>query len=122
MLRCLLQDVIPSSIKSCSTQNTSFFQGQTVGVFVSDCLVLMYQDQNDPVDKLGCQFFDALVIDRVRGGDVPPPQLVPQINDDGSRFALWDEQVVSSPVWRGFVKGLMSNPYIKEMWPNAYAS
>ncbi|KAI8329870.1 mediator complex subunit Med5-domain-containing protein [Chlamydoabsidia padenii] len=121
MLRCLLQDVIPSSIKDCSTKNTSFFQGQTVGVFVSDCLVLMYQEPNDTIDTLGCDFFDALVIDRVRGGEVPQ-LVVPRPSKDGSRFGVWDEEVVNSPVWRGFVKGLMSNPFIKEMWPNAYAS
>ncbi|KAI8089632.1 mediator complex subunit Med5-domain-containing protein [Halteromyces radiatus] len=122
MLRCLLQDVIPSSIKHYAMQNTSFFQGQTLGVFVSDCLVLMYQQENDMVDELGCKFFEALVIDRVRGGEISSLQLVPQSNEDGSLFSSWDDDVVSSPVWRGFVKGLMSNPFIKEMWPNAYAS
>ncbi|CAO3586334.1 unnamed protein product [Absidia cylindrospora] len=122
MFRCLLQDVIPSSINYCSTRNTSFFQGQTLGVFTSDCLVLMYHEAGDLVDELGDNFFKALVIDRVRGGDVSSLQMVPQASEDGTRFAPWDEEVVGSPVWRGFVKGLMSNPFIKEMWPGAYAS
>ncbi|CAO3587501.1 unnamed protein product [Absidia cylindrospora] len=122
MLWCLLQDVVPSFVSHCAFNNTSFFQGQTLGVFVSDCLVLMYHEANDKVDKLGIQFFEALVIARVPGGEVSSFQKVSQVSDDGSKFAPWNEDVVNSPVWHGFMKGLVSNPFIKEMWPNAYAS
>lgn len=82
----------------------------------------MYHTAGDLVDQIGDKFFEALVIDRVRGGDVSSLQMVPQASEDGTRFAPWNEEVVGSPVWRGFVKGLMSNPFIKEMWPGAYAS
>ncbi|CAO3649349.1 unnamed protein product [Cunninghamella echinulata] len=120
MIRCLLQDIIPSSIKEYSKNNASFFQGQTLGVFVSDCLVLMYHKKGDTAYQLGEQFFDSLVMDRVQGNDISDVQLVPKINDqDGSRFASWEDDVVISPIWRGFVKGIMSNPFIQEMWPNA---
>ncbi|ORZ17104.1 mediator complex subunit Med5-domain-containing protein [Absidia repens] len=122
MLWCLLQDVVPSFVSHCASKNTSFFQGQTLGVFVSDCLVLMYHEADDQVDKLGFQFFESLAIGRVPDGDVSSFQKVSQNSDNGSKCALWNEDVVGSPVWRGFIKGLISNPFIKEMWPNAYAS
>lgn len=122
MIRCLLQDIIPSSIKESAKNNASFFQGQTLGVFASDCLVLMYHKKEDDTDKLGEQFFDALVMDRVQGNDISDIQLVPKISSDGSCYASWEDDVVISPVWRGFVKGLMSNPYIQEMWPNSLST
>ncbi|KAI8336319.1 hypothetical protein BC941DRAFT_503214 [Chlamydoabsidia padenii] len=122
ILQCLLQDVIPSYVNNCYKQSASFFQGQTLGVFVSDCLVLMYHEKDDAVDKLGCSFFNALVIDQVRGGDLSSQQCDPLTGKEGSKFSQWNDSVVGSPVWRGFVKGLVSNPFIKQMWPDAYAS
>ncbi|ORX50217.1 hypothetical protein DM01DRAFT_1409206 [Hesseltinella vesiculosa] len=122
LLRSLLQDVVPATINRHAPKNMSFFQGQTLGVFVGDCLALMYERHGDAVDKLATQFFDALVIDRVRGGQVSSLQLVPTCDADGSRFAVWNDQVVTTPLWRGFVKGVMSNPYIKEFWPAAYSN
>ncbi|KAI8073317.1 mediator complex subunit Med5-domain-containing protein [Gongronella butleri] len=123
LLRSLLQDVVPASInRHAIADNMSFFQGQTLGVFVGNCLAVMYKQPGDRVDELATQFFDALVIDRVRGGDMSQLQLVPASGVDGSRFAAWDDKVVTTPLWRGFVKGVMSNPYIKDFWPHAYTS
>ncbi|KAG0167921.1 mediator complex subunit [Apophysomyces sp. BC1015] len=113
LLRCLLQDIVPASLRRCATNNASFFQGQTLGVFISDCLVLMQGDEKikhaHAVDDLGRQFFDSLVVDEQ--SERPQHQ---------STFAQWAEHVVKSAVWRGFIKGLMSNPLINEPWPNAF--
>lgn len=99
----------------------SFFQGQTLGVFVSDCLVLMH-NRIDTVKKLGKWFFAALVIDRERDSSKKKIKLEedPDQKVEGTRFAEWDDDVIKSAVWRGFVKGLMSNPMIEEVWPNAF--
>ncbi|ORE09371.1 hypothetical protein BCV72DRAFT_254833 [Rhizopus microsporus var. microsporus] len=114
LLRCLLQDVLPASLENCAQQNMSFFQGQTLGVFTSDCLVLMQDKNSDAATKLGQSFFETLVIDghhsRKRS----------QQEQDGSRFADWTQTVTQSAVWRGFIKGLMSNPMIEEIWPDAF--
>ncbi|KAF7728498.1 mediator complex subunit [Apophysomyces ossiformis] len=113
LLRCLLQDIVPASLRRCAMNNASFFQGQTLGVFISDCLVLMQGDekikQAHAVDDLGRQFFDSLVIDGQN-----------ERSARQSAFAQWDDMVVKSAVWRGFIKGLMSNPLINEPWPNAF--
>lgn len=94
----------------------SFFQGQTLGVFVSDCLVLM-QGTYELVDNLGKWFFEALIVDsnHQRTQTLDHTQIV-----EGTRFADWSEEVIKSAVWRGFIKGLMSNPMIEEVWPNAF--
>lgn len=116
ILRRLLQDVIPATLERCATVESSLFQGQTLGVFVSDCLVSMHEDDV----LLGRQFFEALAIDRVDDISL----WATKMDQDNSKFARWDDddKVVGSPVWRGFVKGLMSNPFIKQMWPDAYTS
>lgn len=97
----------------------SFFQGQTLGVFTSDCLVLMH-DRIDSVKKLGKWFFSALVIDQKNNNK----KKIKLEDDDqiveGTRFAEWNDETTKSAVWRGFVKGLMSNPVIEEVWPNAF--
>ncbi|KAI8643265.1 hypothetical protein BD408DRAFT_385911 [Parasitella parasitica] len=118
LLRCLLQDILPSRLCSCAEQNMSFFQGQTLGVFASDCLVLM-QDRYDAVKGLGKRFFETLVIDRE---DRQKKQKLDQDSQspDGTKFANWDDSIIKSAVWRGFIKGLMSNPMIEETWPNAF--
>ncbi|KAL7319739.1 hypothetical protein PS15m_002837 [Mucor circinelloides] len=122
LLRCLLQDVLPSRLESCAEQNMSFFQGQTLGVFTSDCLVLM-QNRNEAVKTLGKWFFEALVIDQQDTAAKRKQKLedghYPQ-DVDGTHFATWDDRVTKSAVWRGFIKGLMSNPMIEEIWPNAF--
>ncbi|GAA5801470.1 hypothetical protein HPULCUR_006917 [Helicostylum pulchrum] len=119
LLRCLLQDILPSLLDECARQNTSFFQGQTLGVFTSDCLVLMH-DRIDSVKKLGKWFFSALVIDQQNNNK----KKIKLEDDDqiveGTRFAEWNDETTESAVWRGFVKGLMSNPVIEEVWPNAF--
>lgn len=120
LLRCLLQDILPSLLHECAKKNASYFQGQTLGVFTSDCLVLMY-DRIDSVKKLGKWFFSALVIDRENDNkkntkfEEEEEQLL-----EGTRFAEWEDRITKSAVWRGFVKGLMSNPMIEEVWPNAF--
>ncbi|KAK4513068.1 uncharacterized protein ATC70_000106 [Mucor velutinosus] len=122
LLRCLLQDVLPSRLESCAEQNMSFFQGQTLGVFASDCLVLM-QNRYETVKTLGRWFFEALVIDKENAATKKKQKLqdhrYPQ-DVDGTQFATWDDRVTKSAVWRGFIKGLMSNPMIEEIWPNAF--
>lgn len=95
----------------------SFFQGQTLGVFTSDCLVLMH-DRIDSVKKLGKWFFAALVIDS-QSNNKNKIQDEDQILE-GTNFAEWDNETTKSAVWRGFIKGLMSNPVIEEVWPNAF--
>ncbi|KAI8987579.1 hypothetical protein BDF20DRAFT_851010 [Mycotypha africana] len=130
LLRCLLQDVLPSSLHHCAEKNMSYFQGQTLGVFTSDCLVLM-QNRDETVSKLGKLFFNDLYINNSNSHDndesshrterkksiavVDEPQIV-----EGTRFTAWDGTVTKSAVWRGFIKGLMSNPMIEEVWPNAF--
>ncbi|KAL9552886.1 hypothetical protein MBANPS3_003560 [Mucor bainieri] len=123
LLRCLLQDVLPSRLASCADQNMSFFQGQTLGVFTSDCLVLM-QNRYDAVKMLGKWFFEALVIDQENAATKKKKQKRDDDDylqeADGTQFATWDDRVTKSAVWRGFIKGLMSNPMIEEIWPNAF--
>lgn len=97
----------------------SYFQGQTLGVFTSDCLVLMY-DRIDSVKKLGKWFFAALVIDRENDHNKKANVEEEEQLIEGTRFAEWEDAVTKSAVWRGFVKGLMSNPMIEEVWPNAF--
>lgn len=116
LLRCLLQDILFSRLYRCSTQNMSFFQGQTLGVFVSDCLVLM-QDKYENVYNLGKWFFESLNVECVH-------QKISFLGDsqasEGTRFGAFGNLVINSAVWRGFIKGLMSNPIIEEVWPNAF--
>ncbi|CEP13613.1 hypothetical protein [Parasitella parasitica] len=116
LLRCLLQDILPSRLYSCAEQNMSYFQGQTLGVFTSDCLVLM-QDHYEAVKDLGKCFFETLVIDQHH----QKKQRIDHPDDNTSTiFANWGDEVTKSAVWRGFIKGLMSNPMIEETWPNAF--
>ncbi|CAO3653895.1 unnamed protein product [Mucor hiemalis] len=119
LLRCLLQDILPSLLRKCAKENMSYFQGQTLGVFTSDCLVLMY-DRIDSVKKLGKWFFAALVIDRENDHNKKANVEEEEQLIEGTRFAEWEDAVTKSAVWRGFVKGLMSNPMIEEVWPNAF--
>ncbi|KAI9477780.1 MAG: hypothetical protein EXX96DRAFT_568168 [Benjaminiella poitrasii] len=116
LLQYLLQDILPSRLLEGAKQDMSYFQGQTLGVFTSDCLVLMAH-QDETVNQLGRLFFDALVIDqniqRKKGHS-------DNIHIEGTRFAGWSEEVTSSAIWRGFIKGLMSNPMVEEVWPNAF--
>ncbi|KAI8369530.1 mediator complex subunit Med5-domain-containing protein, partial [Radiomyces spectabilis] len=122
LLHCLLLDVIPASIRHSAASNASFFQGQTLGVFASDCLVLMQGRSHDTVqmsvEELGQDFFNALTVDEAISRQ--PRRSASRIEKDGGRFADWDLVVIESAVWRGFIKGLMSNPLIKEMWPSAF--
>lgn len=69
------------------------------------------------MDNLGKWFFEALVIDgeQKRNQELDQAQI-----EEGTRFADWGQDVVKSAVWRGFIKGLMSNPMIEEVWPNAF--
>jgi hypothetical protein len=93
----------------------SFFQGQTLGVFTGDCLVLM-QGRDEPVFQLGKYFFEALVIDK----EATIKQAEDEAEEQLEYFGEWDDTITKSAVWRGFVKGLMSNPMIEEIWPNAF--
>ncbi|KAI8371216.1 hypothetical protein EDC96DRAFT_85724 [Choanephora cucurbitarum] len=117
LLRCLLQDALPSMLNICAQQDMSYFQGQTLGVFTSDCLVLMH-DQDVSVQALGRWFFEALVIDV----DQATKKSKLEHDHDGTQFAEWNQTTIKSAVWKGFIKGLMSNPMIEEVWPNAFAS
>ncbi|RCI04923.1 mediator complex subunit [Rhizopus stolonifer] len=117
LLRCLLQDVLPSMLQESPEQNMSYFQGQTLGVFTSNCLVLM-QDQHESINQLGKWFFDALVIDLDDNQNKKKIKVQDDIED--IKFAEWNDAVTKSAVWRGFIKGLMSNPIIEEVWPNAF--
>lgn len=101
----------------CAQQDMSYFQGQTLGVFTSDCLVLMH-DQDVSVQALGRWFFEALVIDV----DQATKKSKLEHDHDGTQFAEWNQTTIKSAVWKGFIKGLMSNPMIEEVWPNAFAS
>ncbi|KAI7902556.1 mediator complex subunit Med5-domain-containing protein [Cokeromyces recurvatus] len=114
LLQCLLQDILPSRLLEGARQGMSYFQGQTLGVFTSDCLVLMAHE-NQTVNQIGRLFFDALVIDQ----SIEKKKNI-QLEETGTRFADWSEEVISSAVWRGFIKGLMSNPIIEEVWPKAF--
>ncbi|KAI8879169.1 hypothetical protein K501DRAFT_336268 [Backusella circina FSU 941] len=116
LLRCLLQVVLPSSLSECARLNMSFFQGQTLGVFTSDCLVLM-QGRDESVFQLGKYFFEALVIDKESSSI---KQEEAEVEEQSEYFSEWDDTIIKSAVWRGFVKGLMSNPMIEEIWPNAF--
>lgn len=77
-------------------------------------------DRIDSVKKLGKWFFSALVIDQQNNNK----KKIKLEDDDqiveGTRFAEWNDETTESAVWRGFVKGLMSNPVIEEVWPNAF--
>jgi glycerol-3-phosphate cytidylyltransferase-like family protein len=74
----------------------------------------------DAVKKLGKWFFAALVIDRERDTKKKVKIQDEDQKMEGTRFAEWDDEIIKSAVWRGFVKGLMSNPMIEEVWPNAF--
>lgn len=125
LLRCLLQDIIPPSLKTCAETGSSFFQGQTLGVFVSNCLVLMHDrdDDKDFIHALGRIFFETLLVDSENA-----PHIIhrkeEQVADDSlvSDYVLaqWSDVITQSPVWRGFIKGLMSNPLVNEAWPNTF--
>lgn len=76
------------------------------------------------VDEFGRQFFETLVVD-----SEDAPQIIHGKeclkNEKVDRrlcgaFGEWPDYVVQSPVWRGFVKGLMSNPLVNEVWPNTF--
>lgn len=134
LLRCLLQDVVPSYLEKYASANASFFQGQTLGVFTSNCLVLMHDRGDQPkerqfVDEFGRQFFETLVVDNENA----PQMIQPHGNaikkeeeksiDQSLRlgvFGSWSDTVIESPIWRGFLKGLMSNPLVNEAWPNTF--
>ncbi|KAI8986509.1 mediator complex subunit Med5-domain-containing protein [Pilobolus umbonatus] len=117
ILMCLLLEVLPVTLKKCANQNFSFFQGQTLGVFTSECLVLM-QDRHESVNNLGQRFFETLVFDRE--DNKKRHKTVHEQRTEGTQFATWEENIINSAVWRGFIKGLMSNPIIEEVWPNAF--
>ncbi|KAG2225969.1 hypothetical protein INT45_002435 [Circinella minor] len=126
LLRCLLQDVVPSSLKKHAATNASFFQGQTLGVFTGDCLVLMY-DRGDPaerefVQEFGRQFFETLVVDSESAPQIIHVKHDTEVDNHGTIGVLpsWSDMVIESPIWRGFLKGLMSNPLINESWPNTF--
>ncbi|KAI7865964.1 hypothetical protein BDF14DRAFT_1819737 [Spinellus fusiger] len=106
LLQCLLQDVLPSSLKRCANDYGSFFQGQTMGVFISDCLVLvMNKPSMEPsVVTLGQHFFSN----------------VTDSDTSENPGVVWDKQLMKSAVGRGFVKGLMSNSSIHSVWPEAF--
>ncbi|RCH87752.1 hypothetical protein CU098_002154, partial [Rhizopus stolonifer] len=83
LLCCLLQDVLPTFLNA--QENMSFFQGQTLGVFTSDCLVLM--PKSPRVIQLGAYFFETLVIE----GHETPKEIQPK--EDGTRFGEWSQKV-----------------------------
>ncbi|KAI9276229.1 hypothetical protein BY458DRAFT_532811 [Sporodiniella umbellata] len=114
LLRCLLQDVLPAFLEECAQQDMSYFQGQTLGVFTSDCLVLVQDQKHEYATQLGAYFFETLVI---QGHDIPKKT---HQKEDGFRFSDWSTTITESAIWRGFIKGLMSNPMIEEIWPNAF--
>ncbi|KAI7883594.1 hypothetical protein K492DRAFT_143702 [Lichtheimia hyalospora FSU 10163] len=134
LLRCLLQDVVPSFLEKCASANASFFQGQTLGVFTGNCLVLMHDRGDQPkerqfVDEFGRQFFETLVVDNENAPQMIQPhgnsikREEDNKNDQSIRlgvFGSWPDTVTESPVWRGFLKGLMSNPLVNEAWPNTF--
>ncbi|KAI9269176.1 mediator complex subunit Med5-domain-containing protein [Phascolomyces articulosus] len=126
LLRCLLQDVIPSSLKKHAAANASFFQGQTLGVFTGDCLVLMHDrgesTEREFVHEFGRQFFETLVVDSENAPQIIHVKHDDSVNNHGAIgvLASWPDMVIESPVWRGFIKGLMSNPLINESWPNTF--
>ena len=126
LLRCLLQDVVPSSLKKHAASNASFFQGQTLGVFTGDCLVLMY-DRGEPaerefVQEFGRRFFETLVVDSENAPQIIHVKHDAEVDHPGTIgvLASWPDMVIESPIWRGFLKGLMSNPLVNESWPNTF--
>lgn len=84
------------------------------------------QNRYEAVKTLGKWFFEALVIDQENAATKKKqkreddPYAHNALVDDGTQFATWEDRVTKSAVWRGFIKGLMSNPMIEEIWPNAF--
>ncbi|KAI9022808.1 hypothetical protein CLU79DRAFT_750830 [Phycomyces nitens] len=119
LLQCLLQDILPSSLYQSAANNGSFFQGQTLGVFTSDCLVLMYDRPLDSKDTMVCTlgrlFLNSL---GVEGHDATMTS-EKDVMECG-QFGAWSGEIIKSAVWRGFIKGLMSNPSINDAWPDAF--
>ncbi|KAL0077897.1 hypothetical protein J3Q64DRAFT_1852157 [Phycomyces blakesleeanus] len=124
LLQCLLQDILPSSLRQSAANNGSFFQGQTLGVFTSDCLVLMHgrplDDKLDDTDDrmvraLGRIFLNSLGME---GHETSQPSEADVM--ECGQFAEWTGDITKSAVWRGFIKGLMSNPSINDAWPDAF--
>lgn len=126
MLRCLLLDIIPAVLASSSPINNSFFQGQTLGVFISDCLVLtkgfsMADDSHkdgQAVDKICAQFLRQLgataklrLKKRNAEDEQPSPKAL-------GPFASCSDEIITSPLFRGVIKGLKSNTILSEKWPN----
>jgi hypothetical protein len=123
ILRCLLVDIIPSTLATSSPIDNSFFQGQTLGVFISDCLVLTKgfsttsANDNQSVEALTVKFLSQLVSatklrqkKRDAGNQHPPSKTL-------GPFASCSDEVIKSPLFRGVIKGLKSNTILNEKWP-----
>lgn len=119
-------DIVPSVLASSSSINNSFFQGQTLGVFISDCLVLTRgfstadATDNDAqaVEAIGMQFLRQLgaaaklrLKKRNSDNEQPSPKAL-------GPFASCSDEVIKSPLFRGVIKGLKSNTVLFEKWPN----
>ncbi|KAI9288179.1 mediator complex subunit Med5-domain-containing protein [Umbelopsis sp. AD052] len=126
MLRCLLVDIIPSVLACSSPIQDSFFQGQTLGVFISDCLVLTKgfsiddatSNQAQAVEAIGKQFLRQLATAanfRQKKRDSEDEQPSPKALGP---FASCSDEVIKSPLFRGVIKGLKSNTILYEKWPN----
>jgi len=126
MLRCLLVDIIPSVLACSSPIQDSFFQGQTLGVFISDCLVLTKgfstadatSNQAQAVEAIGMQFLRQLATAakfRLKKRDSEDEQPSPKALGP---FASCSDEVIKSPLFRGVIKGLKSNTILFEKWPN----
>lgn len=126
ILRCLLVDIVPSVLASSSPVHHSFFQGQTLGVFISDCMVLTkgFSTTNpattyaQTVEHIIEQFLQQLrAIAKLRLKKRSSENQPKSANSLGP-FASCSDEIIKSPLFRGVIKGLKSNTVLLEKWPN----
>ncbi|KAJ2965023.1 hypothetical protein NQZ79_g57 [Umbelopsis isabellina] len=126
ILRCLLVDIVPSFLASSSPIHHSFFQGQTLGVFISDCMVLTKGFSTTSaattyaktVESIIAQFLQQLratVKLRLKKRD---SENQPKSLNSLGPFASCSDEIIKSPLFRGVIKGLKSNTVLLEKWPN----
>lgn len=80
-------------------------------------------DDKEFIHALGRIFFETLIVDSENAPHIIHPKEEENTNIavlSEYVFAQWPDVITESPVWRGFIKGLMSNPLVNEAWPNTF--
>ncbi|KAG2178054.1 hypothetical protein INT43_003307 [Umbelopsis isabellina] len=126
ILRCLLVDIVPSVLASSSPVNHSFFQGQTLGVFISDCMVLTKGFSTNSAATTYAQTVESIIAQFLRQlRAIAKLRLKKRSSENQPKspnslgpFASCSDEIIKSPLFRGVIKGLKSNTVLLEKWPN----